>query len=60
MRNDTHDWEIERVAAGETVLGQAKHRVSCSCGFLGPWRAKRRTARADGEAHDDRRAAGEA
>lgn len=36
------------------------YRASCSCGFVGPWRLTRRSARRDRDAHDDRRAAGEA
>jgi hypothetical protein len=53
MASDTHDIEIESA-------DRLKFRVSCSCGFLGPWRKHRRTARKDRDAHEERRAWGEA
>ena len=48
-----HEVEIETMWPGFC-------RASCSCGFLGPTRASRRSARLDRDAHMDRRAEGQA
>lgn len=53
----THDLEIDKQLALDGVI---YHRVSCSCGFQGPWRKSRRTARRDGDNHEDRRTCEEA
>lgn len=56
-----HDVEIERGTSLPDCVPPA--RASCSCGYLGKWRAgnsARRMAVRDGERHQDRRAAGEA
>lgn len=52
----SHDCEIEKRA----VAGRTERRVSCSCGFQGPWRKGRTSAYRDRDAHEDRRLAGEA
>jgi len=50
---DEHEIEIEeRPPHGGIRLSR---RCSCSCGFIGPWRLKPRTARDDGDAHLFRR-----
>jgi hypothetical protein len=51
----THDVEIEA-----DILRPGRHRASCSCGFTGPARTTRAQARADRDAHQDRRAEGKA
>lgn len=57
MSDGTHDSEIERRTAAD---GRPEYRVSCSCGFVGPWRLTRSSARRDRDNHEDRIAAGEA
>lgn len=48
----THSGEIEK----RTTDGIVERRVSCSCGFLGPWRRGRSTAYSDREDHETRMA----
>jgi hypothetical protein len=57
MSDDTCDSEIERRVAAD---GRLEYRVTCSCGFVGPWRLARSSARRDRDNHEDRRACGEA
>jgi len=46
---DGHEIEIER--RGEV---DKECRVSCSCGFIGPWRKTRSTAAKDSDDHEER------
>jgi hypothetical protein len=55
---DTGDHEIE-IETREPHGGiRLTRRCSCSCGFVGPWRLKPRTARRDADAHLCRREEG--
>jgi hypothetical protein len=46
--SDDHNHEIERRDTAKA------YRVNCTCGFLGPWRKTRRTARKDADDHIER------
>lgn len=51
-----HDMEIEPAP----IAGMGEYRISCSCGFVGPWRKGKRSVYRDRDAHEDRMAAAEA
>lgn len=42
-----HDMQIEP----HPVAGMGEHRVSCSCGFVGPWRKSKRSVYRDRDGH---------
>lgn len=49
-----HDPAIERLGSGP----QRRYRISCPCGFEGPWRSTYKSADRDGIAHLRRSAEG--
>jgi hypothetical protein len=69
MSDLPHDLEIEKRAQSDierrrcmregTSGATYEYRVSCSCGFNGPWRLARKTANRDSDRHLERMAHGE-